>query len=60
MAQASAEKLKQNRLAEKRRVASRPQRGSWHGHQSRLCQKNKEQSRQFKSPDCEVGKSQGE
>ena len=33
---------------------------SWQGHQSRFCQKKKEQSRLSRVPDREVGESQGE
>ena len=33
---------------------------SWQVRQSRLCQKEKEQSRLSRSPDSEVGESQGE
>ena len=32
---------------------------SWQGRQSCLCQKQKEQSHSFRSPDHEVGESQG-
>ena len=34
--------------------------GSWQVRQSHLCQKEKEQSRLCKAPDCKVGESQGE
>ena len=61
MAQASAEKLEHTGPAEKERVASVPQReSSWQVRRSHPCQKEKEQSRQFKAPDCDVAESQGE
>ena len=61
MVQASAEKLEHTGPAKKERVASVSQReSSWQVQKSRLCQKNKEQSRQFRVPDREVGESQDE
>ena len=60
MAQASVEKLEHTGPAEKERVASVPQKESnWQVRRSRLCQKEKEQSRQSKAPDCKGGGSQG-
>ena len=58
MVQASAEKLEHTGPAEKERVASAPQESSWQEHRSRLCQKEKEQSRLSKAPDHEGGESQ--
>ena len=55
MAQASAEKLEHTGPAEKERVALVPQKSSWQICQSRLCQKEEEQSRQSKAPGREVG-----
>ena len=61
MSQASAEKLKHTGPAEKKRVASMPQReSSWQVRQGRVWQKEKEQSRQSKAPDHEGKESQGE
>ena len=60
MVQASAEKLEHTGPAEKERVASVPERereGSWQICLSRLCQKEKEQSRLSKAPDRKVGES---
>ena len=54
MAQASAEKLEHTGPAEKERVALVPQKSNWQMCQSRLCQKEEEQSRQPKAPDREV------
>ena len=56
MAQASVEKFEYTGLAEKERVASVPQGELWKVDQSRLCQKEKEQSRLSKAPDREVGR----
>ena len=54
MAQASAERLEHTGPAEKERVVSVPQReNSWQVRQSRLCQKEKEQSRLSRIPDHE-------
>ena len=66
MAQASAEKFEHTRPAEKERVASVPlsfsagswragrhRESSWQVRQSRLCQKKKKQSHQFRAPDRE-------
>ena len=50
MAQASAEKLEHTGPAEKERVALVPQREQLAIRQSRLCQKEKEQSRLSISP----------
>ena len=67
IAQASAEKLEPIGPAEKERVASVPQIEQLarmpeppRVRKSRLCQKEKEQSRQSRVPDREVGDSQGE
>ena len=62
IAQASAEKkLEHAGPVEKERVASMPQREcSWQVRQSRLCQKEKQQSRLSKAPSREMGESQGE
>ena len=59
MAQASAEKLEYTMPAEKERVVSVPE-SSWHVHQSRLCQKEKEHSRLSRASDRKVGESQSE
>ena len=60
MAQASAEKLEHTGPAEKGRVVSVLQReSSWQERRSRLCQKEKEQSRLSRVPDHEGGESQG-
>ena len=59
MAHASAEKLEQTGPAEKERVASVPQESSWQERRSRVCQKEKEQSRLSGTPDQEGGESQG-
>ena len=59
MAQASAEKLKHTGPAEKERVASVPQREQLASTPEPPCQKKKEQSRQFRVPNHEVGESQG-
>ena len=54
MAQVLSEKLEHTGPAEKERVASVPQReSSRQARRSRLCQKEKEQSRQCKAPDRE-------
>ena len=58
--QASAEKLEHNGPAHTKGVASVPQREQLASTPSRPCQKEKEQSRQSRSPDHKVGKSQGE
>ena len=50
MAQASAVKLEHTGPAEK----------NWKVRQTRLCQKEKEQSRLSRAPDSEGGESQGE
>ena len=59
MAQASAEKLEQVGPAEKERVASVPQREQLASMPERLCQKEKEPSRQSRVPDHDGGESQG-
>ena len=59
MAQASAEKLEHTVTAEKKGVASMSQREQLASMPSRLCQKEKEQSRQFRIPEREMGESQG-
>ena len=59
MAQASAEKLELTGPAEKERMASVPK-CSWQVRQSRLCQKEKEQSRLSRVPDRKMGESQDE
>ena len=59
MAQASAEKLEQTGPAEKERVASVPE-SSRQVRRSRLCQKEKEQSRLSRVPDRKMAGSQGE
>ena len=59
MAQASAEQLQQPRPAEQERVTYCHKVSSWQVRQSRLCQKEKDQSRLSRSPDCKVGESQG-
>ena len=54
MAQALAKKLEHTGPAEKEKVASVPQReSSWQVRRSRLCPKEKKQSRQSKAPDHE-------
>ena len=60
MVQASAEKLEHTGPAEKKGVASVPQREQLPRTQSCLCQKEKKQSRLSRSPDGKVGESQGE
>ena len=57
--QASAEKLEQTGPAEKKRVASVPQRKQLTRTPGRPCQKEKEQSRLSRVPDHEGGESQG-
>ena len=57
MTQASAEKLEHTGPAEKERVTSVLQREQLASTRSRLCQKEKEQSRQSKAPDHEGGES---
>ena len=59
MAQASTEKLEHTGPAEKVRVASVPQREKLASKESRLCQEEKEQSRQSKVPGHEGRESQG-
>ena len=60
MAQVSSEKLEHTGPAEKESVTSVPQReSSWQVRRSRLCQKEKEQSRQSRTPDHEGRESQG-
>ena len=59
MAQASAKKLELTGPAEKERVASVPE-SSWQVRQSRVFQKEKEQSRLSGVPDRKLGESQGE
>ena len=56
MAHASAEKLEHTGPAEKKRVASVPQRINWQERRSRPCQKEK--SRLSRVPDHEGGESQ--
>ena len=58
MAQALAEKLEQTGPAEKKRVASVPQREQLARTRSRPCQKEKEQSRLSRVSDHEGGESQ--
>ena len=60
MAQDSAEKLEHTGPAEKKGVASVPQREQLASMPSRPYQKEKEQSRRSRSPDHEVRESQGE
>ena len=60
MAQASAEKLEHTGPAEKKRVASVPQREQLANTPKPPLPKEKEQSRLFKAADREVGESQGE
>ena len=60
MAQASAAKLYHTRPAGKEKMASVPQESSWQVCQSRLSQKEKEQSHMSRPSDCEVGESRGE
>ena len=57
---ASAEKLDHTGPAEKERVPQCHKVSSWQVSQSRLCQKENEQSHLCRSPDCEEGKSPGE
>ena len=59
MAQASAEKLEHTGPDEKERVASVPQRKQLASTPERLCQEEKEQSRQSRVPDHAGGESQG-
>ena len=59
MAQASTEKVEHTGPAEKKEVASVPQREQLASTPSRLCQNAKEQSRLSRSPDRKVGESQG-
>ena len=59
MAQASAEKLEQTGPAEKKRVASKPQKKSWQKRRSCPCKEEKEQSRQSRVPQHEGGEIQG-
>ena len=61
MVHISAEKLEHTGPAEKEKEASVPQKEiSWQVRQSRLCQREKEQSRQSKALDRIIGESQGE
>ena len=57
MAQTSAEKLG---LTKRKEWPKRYKVSSWQGRHSRLCQKDKEQGHQSRSPDREVGENQSE
>ena len=59
MVQALTEKLEHTRLVEKERVAQCHKESSWQVRQSYLYQKEKEQSRQSKVPDCKGERVKG-
>ena len=57
MVQASAEKLEHIGPAKRKEWPQHHRESSWQVHQSRFFQKEKEQSRQSRVPDREVGES---
>ena len=60
MVQASAEKLEHTGLLKRNEWLQCHKVSNWQVRENRLCQKDKEQSYQSKSLDCEVRESQGE
>ena len=60
MAQASAEKLEHTGPAKIKKWPQCHKESSWQVQKSRICQTEKEQSRQFRVPDHEGGESRGE
>ena len=60
MAQASAKSLNMFGLPKRKEWPQSHKVSSWQGRKNRLCQKEKEQCHLYKSPDHEMGESQGE